>query len=114
MEDTHMPALPIDQAQQAGGSEASQARLVLLTQLKEARTRRLAHITACLADPVFRATAAPDDVTMLRSHQAALEKIIALIEHQRTDTRATQEGAQPSGARSGSRPHWYLVWRWSR
>ncbi|HJZ49150.1 MAG TPA: hypothetical protein VKE41_18360 [Roseiflexaceae bacterium] len=109
-----MPAFPIDQAQHAGSSEASQARLVLLTQLKEARTRRLAHVTACLADPVFHATATPDDVAMLRHHKAALEKVIALIEHQRTNTLATQEGAQPSSARSVSRPRWYLIWRWGR
>jgi hypothetical protein len=73
-----MPALPTDQAQQA--------RLAPLTQLQEARTRRLAHVMACLADPVFQATTTADDIAMLQSHQAALEKIIVLIERQRRET----------------------------
>jgi hypothetical protein len=94
-----------------------QAQLALLTHLKESRTRRLAHVTACLADPLFRATMAPNDVAMVQSHQAALEKIIVLIERQRADTQAlvkALEQAHPPVRKPVSRFHRYLVWRWGR
>jgi hypothetical protein len=115
-EDTRMSGFPIDHAGHAACLQAARARLALLIELQDARTRRLAHVTGCLADPVFRATA-PDDVAMLRSHQAALQKIIVLVEHQRTDTQTlvdNLERARPASAGPVSRRHRYLLWRWGR
>jgi hypothetical protein len=94
---------------------AAHTRLALLIQLQEARTRRLAHVTGCLADPVFRATAAPDDLAMLRSHQAALEKINVLIERQRADTPTlldTLERAHPHSSIPVRGLQRFLAWRW--
>jgi hypothetical protein len=75
-------------------------RLALLVQLHETRTRRLADVSGCLVDPVFHATAAPDDVAMLRSYQAALGKIIVLIECQRTDAQTLVDTLERAHLRS--------------
>jgi hypothetical protein len=93
--------------------QAPRTRLALLIQLQEARARRLAYITDRLADPLFHATAAPDDVAMLRSHQAALGKIIVLVERQRTDAQAlvdTLERAQPRSSTPVRELQRFLVW----
>jgi hypothetical protein len=95
--------------------QAAHTRLALLIQLREARTHRLAHVTGCLADPTFRATAAPDDLAMLRSHQVALEKIIVLIERRRTDTPTlldTVERAHPHSSISVRGLQRFLAWCW--
>src|SRR5262245_28469651 len=94
--DTCMSDHPTDQ-------QAAHTRLALLIQLQEARTRRLAHVTGCLADPAFQATAAPEDLAMLRSHQAALEKIIGLIEHQRADVPTLLDTLERAHPRSSIR-----------
>ena len=111
-----MSGFPIDHTRYTACLQAARARLTLLIQLQDARTRRLAHVTGCLADPLFRATA-PDDVAMLRSHQAALEKIIVLVEQQRTDTQTLidiMERARPASPRPVRGFHRYLAWRWGR
>ncbi len=92
-----MSELSTDDARHAPGLPAAQARLALLIQLQAARTRRLADVTACLADPPFRTTAVPDDIAMLRSHQTALEQIIGLIEGRQPDalTPAPSAPGQP-------------------
>jgi hypothetical protein len=77
-EDTRMSGHPTDQ-------QAAHTRLALLIQLQAARTHQLADVTGRLADPLFHATAALEDVAMLRSYQAALEKIIVLVQRQRTN-----------------------------
>jgi len=109
-----MSGIPIDHAQHAACLQAARARLALLSQIQAARTRRLALVTGCLADPLFRAAAAPDDVAMLRSHQAALEKIIVLVERQHTGTQTlvdTRERTRPPSPSPVSRLHRYLAWR---
>ena len=111
-----MLGLPIDHSRHKACLQSARARLALLIQLQDARTRRLAHVTGCLADPLFRATA-PDDVAMLRSHQAALEKIIVLVEHQRTDTQTlidSMDRARPANPRTERRFHRFLAWRLGR
>lgn len=65
--------------------QAAHTRLALLIQLQESRTRRLADVSGRLADPLFHATAASDDIAMLRSYEATLKKIIVLVERQRTN-----------------------------
>ena len=112
-----MSGLPIDHARQEACLQAARARLALLIQLQDARIRRLAYVIGCLADPVFRVTVAPVDVAMLRSHQAALEKIIVLIEQQRTGTQTLIDNlgqARPASPSPVSGRHWYLSWRWGR
>lgn len=93
--------------------QAAHTRLALLIQLQEARTRRLASVSGRLADPVFHATAAPDDVAMLQSHQAALEKIIVLVERKRTDAQTlvdTLERAHPRSSIPVRQLQRFLVW----
>jgi hypothetical protein len=51
-----------------GSDQPQQARLRLLTQLQDDRSRRLAQVTACLADPAFRATTSADDAALLLNH----------------------------------------------
>jgi len=112
-----MVELPIDDARHAPGLAAAQARLALLSQLQAARTRRLADVTACLADPPFRTTAVPDDIAMLRSHQTALEQIIGLIERQRADTQTLVANLAPAHRpprRPVSRVQRFLAWCWGR
>ena len=112
-----MSGFPIDQSQQAARLQAVRARLALLIQLHLTRTRRLTQVTDCLADPVFCATVAPDDLAMLRSHQTALEKIIVLLEHQHVGTQVlidTLERAQPSNSIPVRGRRRSLAWRWSR
>jgi hypothetical protein len=107
-EDTRMSGNPIDH-------QAAHARLALLIQLKQARTSKLSHVTGCLADPAFLATAAPGDITMLRSHQAALEEIIGLVERQRAEAQAlvdTLERAQPPSPTRARGLQRLLAWRW--
>jgi 16S rRNA G966 N2-methylase RsmD len=110
-----MSELPTDDAWYAPGQKAAQARLALLIQLQVARTRRLADVTACLADPPFRTTTVPDDIAMLRSHQTALEQIIGLIERQRADTQTLLANLARSHLphrRPVSRFHRFLAWCW--
>jgi len=110
-----MSDLSTDDARHAPGLPATQARLALLIQLQAARTRRLADVTACLADPPFRTTALPDDIAMLRSHQTALEQIIGLIERQRADTQTLLANLAHSHLprrHPVSRFHRFLAWCW--
>ncbi|MFL5802866.1 MAG: hypothetical protein ACJ8CR_14130 [Roseiflexaceae bacterium] len=93
--------------------QAAHTRPALLIQLQEARTRRLASVTGRLADPVFHATAAPDDVAMLRSHQAALEKIIVLVECLRVRAQTpvdTLKQAHPRSSIPVREIQRFLVW----
>jgi hypothetical protein len=97
-----------------GSDQPQQARLGLLTQLQDDRSRRLAQVTACLADPAFRATTSADDAALLLNHQAALEKIILLIERQRTEMQALVndlERADPPSRQPLGLLHRYLLWR---
>jgi hypothetical protein len=112
-----MSELSTNDARHAPGLPAAQARLALLIQLQDARTRRLADVTARLAEAPFRTTAVPDDIAMLRSHQTALEQIIGLIERQRADTQtlvAKLTDSHLPRRRPVSRFHRFLVWCWGR
>jgi hypothetical protein len=110
-----MSPFSLDKEQQALCLQAT--RLTLLTDLLDVRTRRLAHVTDCLADPAFQATVQPDEMAMLQSHQAALQEIIALVERRRTETKilvANQKQAPPPIVIQVSRLRRHLAWRWGR
>ena len=112
-----MSAFSSDKEQQTLCHQAACTRLALLTDLLDARTRRLAHVTDCLADPAFQATVHPDEIAMLQSHQTALQEIIALVERRRTETQiliVNQKQAPLPILIQVSRLRRYLAWRWSR
>ena len=112
-----MSQFSLDKEQQALCLQAARTRLALLTDLLDARTRKLAHVTDCLADPTFQATVDPDEIAMLQSHQAALQEIIALVERRRTETQilvANQKQAPLPILNQVSKLRRHLAWRWSR